>query len=112
MIVCLRCATTAREEDVLEGCSQCEEAVFLRVKHTSTATTILTKATIAEKEALLDAIEDALGEDADRQGVIILDVDSIEKDEGTYRATLSIRDPEGTRTVLLDEEPALEFLAQ
>jgi hypothetical protein len=85
--------------------------VFLRSHHPQKVEHIVRHATPAQKEALLSALDDALGEDADRACMYVVDVASIAEAEGVFSASVTVRDADGTRTVLLDEEPSLAFLS-
>ncbi len=109
MLYCLRCAAVAREEDAHTGCPSCGEGVFIKSKQHGLASR-LNSASVSDKEALLDALEDAIGEETDRDCVVIVDADTIEKDEGAYRADILIRDEKETRTTTFEEEFTLAFL--
>jgi len=110
MLYCLRCSEAAKEEEAHAGCHGCGEGVFVKSKHHGFAD-LLTSASVSDKEALLDALEDAIGEETDRDCVVIVDADAIKAEDGAYNTLVTIQDQNESRSIPLEEELALAFLA-
>lgn len=87
-------------------------SVFVRTAHHARIESAVRAASPAQKEELLSALDDAVGEDADRECMYVVDADNITSAEGVHAATVHVYDGNESRAVLLDEETSLSFLVQ